>query len=402
MRTGTSDKSKASAPIIQIAMGAIALGMVMMLVAMGTGRGLKMVIRDKIAAFEGHIQVIHMDQNQSQVHLKPLRVDRAQKERLASITGVSQVQEVIHKAGLIRTEDTFEGFVAKGIGQDYDTEPLRDLLVAGKLLEWGKPQNSEIVLSQTLAHKLQLKVGDQCRGFFLNQNNQGLPYQRKFEVVGIYDSGFERFDEQYIWMDIAALRKINSWSSDEVGQLELKVSHFDDLDEIAFKAYDATPSDWDVRSIKQRFSAIFEWIDLFDFNIALVVSIMLLVGGLNMVTALLVIILDRTSAIGVLKTLGATNRDIQRIFLYNAGTLVFKGMFWGNLLGLIFLASQYYGKWIKFPNPQDYYINYVPVALDLFSWLLLNGVVLTGSVLMLLLPARVVASIHPARTVKFK
>jgi len=402
LRLGTSDKSKASAPIIQIAIGAIALGMVMMLVAMGTGRGLKMVIRDKIAAFEGHIQVIHMDHNQSQVHLKPLKVDTAQKDRLAKLPGVQQVQGVIQKAGLIRTEDTFEGFIAKGIDEDYDTAPLRSLLVSGRLPQWGKPQNTEILLSQTLAQKLQLKVGDECRGFFLNQTSQGIPSQRKFDVVGIYESGFESLDAQYLWMDIATLRQLNGWSPDEVGQLELKVSSFEDLDEIAFNAYDATPSDWDVRSIKQRFSAIFEWIDLFDFNIALVVSIMLLVGGLNMVTALLVIILDRTSTIGVLKTLGATNSDIQRIFLYNASALVFKGMFWGNILGLIFLGTQYYWRWIEFPNPQDYYINYVPVSLDIYSWLLLNAVVLAGSMLLLLVPARVVASINPIRTVQFK
>ena len=154
LRLGTSDKSKASAPIIQIAIGAIALGMVMMLVAMGTGRGLKMVIRDKIAAFEGHIQVIHMDHNQSQVHLKPLKVDTAQKDRLAKLPGVQQVQGVIQKAGLIRTEDTFEGFIAKGIGEDYDTAPLRSLLVSGRLPQWGKPQNTEILLSQTLAQKI--------------------------------------------------------------------------------------------------------------------------------------------------------------------------------------------------------------------------------------------------------
>ncbi|MGA1386631.1 MAG: ABC transporter permease, partial [Flavobacteriaceae bacterium] len=264
------------------------------------------------------------------------------------------------------------------------------------------PQNTEILLSKTLAQILQLNVGDECRGFFINHTSQGIPSQRKFDVVGIYESGFESLDAQYLWMDIATLRQLNGWSPDEVGQLELKVSSFDDLDKIAFNAYDATPSDWDVRSIKQRFSAIFEWIDLFDFNIALVVSIMLLVGGLNMVTALLVIILDRTSTIGVLKTLGATNRDIQRIFLYNASGLVFKGMFWGNVLGLIFLGTQYYWRWIEFPNPQDYYINYVPVSLDIYSWLLLNAVVLAGSVLLLLVPARVVASIHPIRTVQFK
>lgn len=383
-------------------MSAIAIGIVMMLIAIGTGLGLKQNIRDKVAAFNGHIQVMNFDQNNSNVSLVPL--DKNQEFYLQSppMEGIEHLQAVLLKAGVIRTSETFEGIIAKGVGSDFNWKLFDDILVEGSIPNYSDELNNEILISKTLAKALKLNLGDQCNAFFLkDESSQSLPNQRRFTISGIYDSGFEEFDKSYILVDIRHLQRINRWDEQQVGLIEIFIDDFDRLDSFADTIYNQTSSQLDVRTIKDRYFTIFEWIELFDFNIALIIGIMILVGGINIVTALLVLVLEKTNAIGILKALGASNWTIRKIFIYQSIYLVVRGLFWGNLIGLSLLGIQYYYRLIQFPNPKEYYMAYIPVSISVSHILLLNIGIVVISFGMLLIPSYVVSKISVIKSIKF-
>jgi len=398
---GHPDKSSISSPIIKIAVSAIAIGIVMMLIAIGTGLGLQHNIRQKVAAFNGHIQLLNFDQNNSNVSLYP--IDKQQKFLTEnSIEGIEHTQAVILKAGVIRTKETFEGIIAKGVGSDFNWSLFKDMIVQGSIPDFKGTLNEEIVISKTLANSLELKLGDQCNAFFLKEESSGsLPNQRRFTISGIYDSGFEEFDSSYIFVDIRHLQRINRWDENQVGLIEVFIDDFKQLDLYADSIYKQSSSQLDVRTLRDRYYTIFEWIDLFDFNIALIIGIMILVGGINIVTALLVLVLEKTNTIGVLKALGASNWTIRKIFIYQAIYLVLRGLFWGNLIGLSLLAIQYYYRLIRFPNPKEYYMAYIPVSISAIDIALLNIGVVIISLAMLLIPSYVVSKISPIKSIKF-
>lgn len=399
---GHPHKSSISRPIIKIAVSAIAIGIVMMLIAIGTGIGLKQNIRDKVAAFNGHIQVLNFDQNNSNVSLVPL--DKNQEFYLESppMKGVVHRQAVILKAGVIRTSETFEGIIAKGVGSDFNWKLFDDILVEGSIPNYKDELNNEVLISKTLAKALKLSLGDQCNAFFLkDESSQSLPNQRRFTVSGIYDSGFDEFDKSYIMLDIRHLQRINRWNENQVGLIEVFIDDFDSLDSYADTIYKQSSSQLDVRTVKDRYFTIFEWIELFDFNIALIIGIMILVGGINIVTALLVLVLEKTNTIGVLKALGASNWTIRKIFIYQAIYLVIRGLFWGNVIGLSLLGVQYFFRLIQFPNPKEYFMSYIPVSISLSDILFLNIGIVIISFGMLLVPSFVVSKISVIKSIKF-
>jgi lipoprotein-releasing system permease protein len=400
---GKQHKISISAPIIKIAIAAIALGILMMLIAIATGVGLKYKIREKIAAFNGHIQIYNYDSNVSDVSVAPVSLEQEFYPDFNLVEGVRHIQAVASKAGIIRTEDTFEGIIAKGVGKEYDWTVFQEFMVAGRLPDYTSDLNTEVIMSRLMASRLQLGVNDEFSTFFLKEEDPSkIPNQRKFKITGIYDSGFEEFDGTYIFVDLRHIQRMNQWSSNEVGNFEIFLDDFNAIDAKSMEIYGKTLSILDTQTIKNKYNKIFEWIGLFDFNIAIIIGIMIIVAGINMITALLVLILERTQMIGILKALGAENWSIRKVFLYNAGYLIIIGLFWGNLLGLgaIWVQDQY--KLFKFPNPQEYYIDYIPVYIDVPTVLALNAGVLALCVLMLLVPSYIITKITPVKAIKFE
>lgn len=397
---GKDHKSSISAPIIKIAITAIAIGVVMMLVSFATGLGLQEKIREKIAAFNGHINISNYDNNSSQVSLTPVAIDQDFYPEFNSVAGVEHVQAVATKFGIIRTATDFEGVVVKGVGSDYDWDYFKDFLVKGSLPNFNSELNDEVLISAYLANRLQLKVGDKVPTYFLREGSER-PLTRGFVITGIYDSGFREFDELYVIADIRHIQRLNRWESNEVGNFEVFLEDFEEIDKKGQEIYENTGSFLDTQTITQKYYSIFEWLALFDFNIALIIGIMILVAGINMITALLVLILERTQMIGVLKALGGNDWSIRKIFLYNAGYLILKGLFWGNLIGLGILLVQKYFKLVPL-DPATYYVTEVPVYIHWDYIFAVNIGTLILCMLMLIIPSFIIAKISPTRAIKFE
>lgn len=400
---GKEHKISISAPIIKIAIAAIAIGVIMMLIAIATGLGLKEKIREKITAFNGHVQIYNYDNNNSEVSVVPVSTEQEFYPEFKSVDGIVHIQAVATKAGIIRTEETFEGIIAKGVGKDYNWKPFKEFLIDGILPDYSGELNSDVLISKIMANRLNLKVGDSFFTFFLRDDAADkIPNQRKFTITGIYDSGFEEIDGLYIFTDIRHIQRMNKWKDTEVGGFEVFLNSFDEIDEKDIEIRAKTFSTLDNRTIKDKYYKIFEWIGLFDFNIALIIGIMVIVGGINMITALLVLILERTTMIGILKALGMPNWSIRKVFLYNAAYLIAVGLFWGNLIGLGIIFIQDKFRLFKFPNPKEYYIEYIPVSIDLSIILLLNFGVLFLCLLMLLIPSYIITRITPVKAIRFE
>ncbi|MDO6818825.1 ABC transporter permease [Zobellia sp. 1_MG-2023] len=400
---GEAHKISISAPIIKIAIAAIALGVVMMLIAIATGVGLKHKIREKVAAFNGHIQISSYDNNASDVSVMPVSLEQDFYPEFKAVDGIAHVQAVASKAGIIRTETTFEGIIAKGVGSDYNWSAFQEYLVDGKLPEYTGELNEEVLMSTLMANRLHLKTGDTFYAFFLKDGDVSkLPNQRKFKITGLYDSGFEEFDGLYLFTDIRHIQRMNKWGNDQVGNFEIFLNSFDDIDEKSREIYGKTLSTLDTQTIIDKYYKIFEWISLFDFNIILIIGIVIIVSGFNMITALLVLILERTQMIGILKALGSANWSIRKVFLYNASYLIGIGLVWGNVIGLgtIFIQDKF--QVLKFPNPKEYYIDYVPVHIDFITVVALNIGVLVLCVIMLLVPSYIITKITPVKAIKFE
>ena len=400
--TGADHKISISAPIIKIAITAIALGIIMMLIAIATGAGLKDKIREKITAFSGHIQIYNYDNNNSDVSVVPVSLKQEFYPEFKNVGGVTHVQAVITKAAVIRTEDTFEGAIAKGIGTDFNWQIFDEYLVDGRLPDYNSELNDEVLMSRVMANRLQLKTGDTFFTIFFKEDANQVPNQRNFKIAGIYDSGLEEIDERYLFTDIRHMQRMNKWQADEVGNFEVFIDDFDELQDKTLDIHGKIVSTLDTQNIKNKYRQIFEWIPLFDFNIALIIGIMIIVGGINMITALLVLILERTQMIGVLKALGSSNWSIRKVFLYNATYLIGIGLFWGNVIGLGVIWVQHQFKIFKFPNPKEYYVEFIPVSIDLLTIILLNIGVLILCLLMLLLPSYIITKITPVKAIKFE
>ena len=401
--TGKEHKISISAPIIKIAIAAIAIGIVMMLIAIATGEGLKYKIREKVTAFNGHIQISNYDNNASEDSVFPVSLKQEFYPTFNLVAGVSHIQAVASRGGIIRTEDTFEGILAKGVGKDFKWSVFEEYLTQGRLPDYMGELNNEVLMSRITANRLQLKTGDSFFTFFLKDNNPSkVPNQRKFKIVGIYDSGFEEFDSRYMFVDIRHIQHMNKWGANEIGNFEVFLNNFDDIDSITMEIYGRTLSTLDTHNIKDKYRQIFEWISLFDFNTALIIGIMIIVGGINMITALLVLILERTQMIGVLKALGSTNWSLRKMFLYNAAYLITVGLLLGNTIGLSMIWLQGKYRLFKFPNPKEYYIDYIPVHIEFQTIVILNMGVLFLCLLMLLVPSYIITKISPVKAIKFE
>lgn len=393
-------KSSISGPIIKIAIIAIAIGVIMMLVSFATGIGLQQKIREKMSAFTGHITITSFDNNNSEVSLNPISINQDFYPEFTTVDGIEHIQATAYKAGVIRTETDFEGVIVKGVGKDYDWSYFEDFLVAGELPDYSGDLNEEVLISQYMANRLGFEVGDKVVTYFLREENYERTLLRAFEVKGIYNSGFQEFDELYLLADIRHIQRLNKWEADEVGNFEVFLKDFSQLDQKGQEIYEKTSSFLDTRTIRQKYSSIFEWLSLFDFNIALIIGIMILVAGINMITALLVLILERTQMIGILKALGTSDWSIRKIFLYNAGYLIMLGLFWGNLIGLGLLFAQKHFKLVPL-NPETYYVTEAPVYIGWEYILAVNIGTLVLCMIMLLIPSYIITKISPVKAMKF-
>lgn len=398
--TSKEYKSSISAPIIKIAIAAIAIGMVMIIISIATGIGLQQKIRQKVAAFNGHIIISNFDENESQVSTKPVSIKQDFYPKFKNIDGIHHVQAVATKAGIIRTESAFEGIIFKGVGKDYDWNNLKEYIVKGRIPNLSANLNPEVIISQYLANRLNIKEGDKFNTFFMKENGNQLPNLRVFTIVGIYNSGFQEFDSTYIIGDIRHLQRINRWQPDQVGSFEVFIDDFTQIKQKGAEVYDQTSSLLDTKTIIEKYYYIFEWLQLFDFNIIVILIVMIVVATINMVVALLVMILERTQMIGILKSLGADNWSVRKIFLYNASYLIFKGLLWGNIIGIGLLLIQKYFGVIQL-NPENYYVNQAPVYINWFYILLLNIVTILICMLVLFLPSYIITKISPVKAIKF-
>lgn len=400
---GKEHKSSISAPIIKIAILAIAIGMIMMLITVATGVGLQHKIREKVAAFNGHIMISSYDNNSSVESWIPIKRDQEFYPEFKEIEGIAHIQGVATKFGVIRTSSDFEGVVVKGVGEDYDWNYFQEYVIEGRLPDFTDPRNKEILLSQQMANRLHLKIGDRAITYFLKNNSStnAKPNIRAFDIVGIYASGFQEFDETFIFADIRHIQTMNKWEPDEVGSFEVFIDDFNKIDQKGEEIYNYIPPTLNSQTIAIKYNVIFEWLKLFDLNIIGIIGIIILVAGINMITALLVLILERTPMIGILKSLGTNDWSIRKIFLYNATYLIIIGLFWGNLIGVVLLFIQeYYG--IISLNPATYYVNTAPVYINIGYILLLNLGTLILCLVMLLIPSYIVSKISPVKAIRFQ
>jgi lipoprotein-releasing system permease protein len=393
-------KSSISAPIIKIAISAVAIGMIMMIISVATGIGLQNKIREKVSAFNGHVVISSYDDNQSEVSTDPISMRQDFYPKFNIAEGITHIQAVASKAGIIRTAESFEGIIFKGVGADYKWSNLEEYLVEGALpVPTHKPTN-EVIISRFLANRLNLKLGDNFNTFFMKQGENQLPNLRVFKIGGIFDSGFQEFDATYVIGDIRHVQRINKWRADEVGSFEVFIDDFTEIESKGKEIYTATGSTLDTQTIVEKYAYIFDWLKLFDFNIIVILGVMILVATINMVVALLVLILERTQMIGILKALGADNKMVRKIFIYNALHLSVRGLFWGNLIGIGLLLVQKFTGVISL-NPENYYVTEAPVHFNWFYILLLNFGTVAVCVAVLLIPSYIITKISPVRAMRF-
>jgi len=396
-----SYKSSVSAPIIKIGIAAIAISTIVMLVSIATGIGLEHKIRDKAVAFNGHITIANFDSNESQAAQVPISKTQDFYPEFRSVEGVSHIQAVANKFGIIRTNTDFEGLFLKGVGADYDWRYFEDFLIEGQLPTYTQKYSNDVLISKYLADRLGFVVGDSFQMYFMKSDTSKPPSIMKYIVIGIFNSGFEDLDKTYVIGDINHVQRLNKWTKDQIGGFEVFISNYSDLERLGQEVYAQTPSTLDAMTVKQKYATIFEWIPIFTTNIYGIIGIMILVGAINMITALLVLILERTQMIGILKALGSSNWSIRKIFLYNASYLVACGLFWGNLIGIGILLLQKQFQLIKL-DPSVYYVTVAPVYLDWSYVLLLNLMTFILCVLMLLIPSFLISKIVPVKAMQFE
>ncbi|MEN8139549.1 MAG: FtsX-like permease family protein [Bacteroidota bacterium] len=395
----SSGKGSVSGPIIKIAIGAIALGIAIMIITVATGTGLQLKVRERLSGLAGHIQVNSFENSYNYI-TKPISKNQNFYPHFEGIPEIKHIQVYANKPGIIRTEGDFEGIVMKGVSTDYDWDFYRESLVDGSVPDYsGKKMSSSALMSQTIADGLKLKVGDKFNIFFLEEGNKP-PKVRRLTISGIFNTGLKDFDQNFIISDIRQIQRLNKWDENTVGGFEMILDDFDNLDKVIPEVYHNIGFDLNAVSIKETNRYILEWLNLFDLNIAVILFIMLMVAGINMITALLILILERTQMIGILKALGSNNWSVRKIFLHHAQYLIVRGLLIGNILGIGLMYAQKFFEIIKL-DPTTYYVRVAPVNVNLWHILILNIGTLLLVLLMLIIPSYLVTKITPVKAIKF-
>ena len=400
LHTESNLQHSISKPILKMAVAAVSLSITVMILAIATGKGLQEKISAKVTGFTSDIQVTVLDLNQS-LELSPISPDSTVIMSLYEIEGVEHVQTQISKNALIKTDTEFEGIVVKGVDNNFDWSFINTHLTQGQLPKYNSYEKSnEILISKKLSQTLGLKINDQALFYFQGkQYNQ--PLIRKFTIKGIYETGIEIFDDLYIFADLKHLQKINRWSENQFSSIEIKVNKDYNIDAIQSLVEIVTPFDTKVSSSKSLYPQIFDWIKLFDLNIAIILIIMIVVASINMISSLLIIILERTKMIGLLKALGAASISIKKIFLYHAFYLLQKGLIIGNGIGLSLIALQHFLAPIQL-DPAHYYVKKLPVILSIENWLSINLMSFFVCMVLLIIPALIIQKVEPVKAIRYE
>ena len=389
-----------SKPILKMAIAAVSLSITVMILSIATSKGLQEKISAKVTGFTSDIQVRVLDLNQS-MELSPLSVDSMLINRLSAIDGVAHLQMQITKNALLKTETDFEGILVKGVDLNYNWDFIQDHIIEGAIPDFNATKKSnEIAISKTLATKLQLTLNDKAVVYFQGMKNNNALI-RKFTIKAIYETGIEFFDDVYIFADSRHLQKINNWTSNQCSSLELLLSEKTNKEQVYLEVDRESPYDTSISSARELYPQIFDWINLFDLNTLVILLIMILVASINMISSLLIIILERTKMIGLLKALGAQQYSIRKIFLYHAFYLLRKGLLLGNGIGLLLIGIQYYFEPIQL-DPTHYYVKALPVSLSLENWLLINIGSILICMLMLIIPSVLIQKVEPIKALKYE
>jgi len=374
-----------------------------MIIAVATVTGFKSEIRKKIIGFGSHIQIINYDANNSYETI-PISRNQPFLPLLCELPGVRHVQVFATKPGIIKTKAGIQGAIAKGVGSDFDWSFFSGNMVEGKTFKVkDSVKTDSVVISKYFADLLKLKPGDRFAMYFIDDRPRG----RSFTVSGIYRTSLVEFDKSFVLVDIGHLQSLNNWDSTQISGFEILIDDYSHLDKVSYEVFSIAGIQFQddgsklrVINVRERYPQIFDWLGLIDKNVWVLLGLMLIVSAFNMISGLLIIILDRTTMIGILKSLGMNNRGIRSIFLYQSVYLMAKGLFWGNLAGIGICLLQYYFKLITL-NPESYFLEYVPVNFNLWHLLLLNSGTLIVTLTVLILPSMVISRIDPSKTIRF-
>ena len=394
--TAKEENNSYTKPILRIAILAIALSVAIMLLSVMVVTGFKNDISDKIIGFGSHITISSFSDNQS-YETEPIQISDSLYNSILENSEVKHISTFATKAGIIKTNNEILGVVLKGVSSNYDWTFFNNNLIAGKCFNINDSiKTNNVLISENSANSLQLGVGDDLFMYFV----QDPPRVRKFQISGIYNTALSDFDKLYVMGDIKHIQSLNSWEKNQIGGVELMLNDFNNLDLVTQSIYEKIPYNLNASSIKEKTPQIFDWLDLQDINVRVILILMLIVGGINMITALLILILERTKMIGILKALGANNWSVRRVFLYSALHLILKGLFWGNsiALGFAFLQNKFS---IISLDPNIYYMNTVPVNFDFLTVILLNLGTISVCYLILVIPSVIIAKITPIKAIRF-
>ena len=403
--TNNSDKTRVDRPAIRIAIAGVAIGLAVMLVSVSVVFGFKHTIRDKVVGFGSHIQVANFMALQT-AEQYPIQMGDSMLSVLKRIPGVSHVQRYAIKQGILKTETDFLGVAFKGIASEYDISFIRENLVEGVIPKFSDTRaTQQILISKTIADQLNLHQGSKVFAYFIDTSGVRT---RRFTVAGIYQTNLSQYDRIICFIDFYTAVKLNGWEPDQAGGAELSVSNFDKLAETEAhvidhvnRTIDSYGETYSSQTIKEANPQIFSWLDLLDLNVWIILGLMLAVAAVTMISGLLIIILERTTMIGILKALGARNRTIRHTFLWFAVFTIGKGMLIGNLAGIALIAFQHFTGAVKL-DPVTYYVSTVPVEFNLPIFFLLNVATLFISVFVLIAPSYLVSKIDPAKSMRYE
>lgn len=395
---------KVTPPVVRISMIGMALGLTVMILSVAIVIGFKKEVRNKVIGFGSHIQITNFDSNTSYEYT-PVALSDSLMIELKAFPGIRQVEPFATKPGILKTNTDFQGIVLKGVDSHYDWTFFRNNLKEGRLPKIVAGQTSnEVLISRCLADLLGLKSGDSFLTYFVQQDVRA----RKFHVTGIYETGFVDYDKIFVISDINQIRHLNHWDNDEASGMELLVDNYDNVDKIAENLYfkmsekkDRLGNTFYTRSIKEINPMIFDWMSVQDINVVVILILILAVAGFTMISGLLIIILERTNMIGLLKSLGESNRSIRKVFLHISFFLIGKGMLWGNVIGISLCLIQSNFHVVKL-DASVYYLDAVPIDLNILSLVMLNLGTLFISMLMMLAPSYLISKIEPAKTIRFE
>lgn len=393
-----------SRPAVLIAQIGVALGLAVMLVTIAVSFGFKHEVREKAVGFSSHIHISNYESAQDFEAL-PVAADTSLMQMLASMKGVEHVQRYAVKPGVLRTDDDFIGYILKGVGEDYDLSFYAQYLKEGIVPQFSDSVASgNILLSRAIADKLQLGVGDKVDSYFL----QGTMRARRYTVVGIYETGFNEYDRLFVIADLKAVQALNRWEPDQVTGVEVALSDFSKVEDMNWelatlldRTEDKYGNQYLVQSVTDINPGLFAWLDVLDMNVWLILALMIGVAGFTMISGLLILIIERTQFIGILKALGASNASVRKAFLYLAMLIIGKGMLWGNIVGLGLCAVQQFTGLIPL-DPANYYLDRVPIEFNWLFILAVNVVMFVLSVLILIVPSHLISRIYPTKAMRFE